>query len=264
MRVMRRIPYMGSSQLSFGSGLMTPIVKVLLWTNIAVFILSTLSPQIQYWVNVIFGLTPELVLTRFWIWQPVTYMFLHGGLTHILFNMLVLWMFGVQMERLWGSRFFIRYYFITGFGAGCFTILASLLPFSFADPTYSAVTIGASGAIYGLLAAFAIYYPETPILMFFLFPVPAKYFVMIIGTISFLSVPRGDGVAHIAHLSGLLVGFFYLKKIRGLSIAGFRFGRGGAMAEIKYRYVKWKMRRLKKQFDVYPGNRNDNWKDRIH
>ncbi|SVE58337.1 uncharacterized protein METZ01_LOCUS511191, partial [marine metagenome] len=115
MRVMRRIPYMGSGQLSFGSGLMTPIVKVLLWTNIAVFILSTLSPQIQYWVNVIFGLTPELVLTRFWIWQPVTYMFLHGGLTHILFNMLVLWMFGVQMERLWGSRFFIRYYFITGF-----------------------------------------------------------------------------------------------------------------------------------------------------
>ena len=107
----------------------------------------------------------------------------------------------------------------------------SLLPFAFADPTYSAVTIGASGAIYGLLIAFALYYPETPILMFFLFPVPAKYFVMIIGAIAFLSVPRGGGVAHVAHLGGLVVGYLYLKQLRGRSAArlGSRWtGLGGS------------------------------------
>ena len=263
MTRMRRTMYGGPGQFSFGPGLMTPAVKTLLWANVGVFLLTALLPSVFFWVTRIFGLTPQLVVTRLWIWQPVTYMFLHGGLTHILFNMLVLWMFGVQLERLWGSRFFLRYYFVTGIGAGLCTILAGLLPFSFGDPTYLAVTIGASGAIYGLLMAFAIYYPETPILLFLLFPIPAKYFVMIIGAIAFLSVPQSSGVAHIAHLGGLVVGYLYLKQLRGLSVGRLGFGRLGVIADIKYRYVKWKMGRLRKRFDVHSGGR-DNWEDRIH
>ena len=264
MSTMRRAHFGGPNQYSFGPGLMTPAVKMLLWVNVGVFLVTALSPSVFFWVTRIFGLTPELVLTRFWVWQPVTYMFLHGGIGHILFNMLVLWMFGLQLERVWGSRFFLRYYFVTGIGAGLSTIAAGLLPFAFADPTYAAVTIGASGAVYGLLMAFALYYPETPILMFFLFPVPAKYFVMIIGVIAFLSVPQSAGVAHIAHLGGLVVGYLYLKRLRGLSTSRLGFGRLGIMADIKYRYVKWKMARLKKRFNVYPGRGGGNWEDRIH
>ena len=115
--------------------------------------------------------------------------------------------------------------------------------------------------------------------MFFLFPVPAKYFVMIIGAVAFLSVPRGDGVAHIAHLGGLAVGFLYL-RMRGVAagrIGGggrMRLGRIGVIADIKYRYVKWKMARLRKRFDVYQGRGGrdwddyprggGNWNDRVH
>jgi membrane associated rhomboid family serine protease len=114
--------------------------------------------------------------------------------------------------------------------------------------------MGASGALYGLLFAFALYYPNRPILMFLLFPIPAKYFVMIIGAISFLSAVggRGDGIAHAAHLGGLLFGYLYLQN-----------GRGGLSAEIKYRYLKWKMNRLRRKFDVYSGGRSD-WDRNVH
>lgn len=256
----------GGGHYSFGPGLMTPAVKMLLWANVGLFLLTALVPPLFHWLTGIFGLTPRAVVTRLWVWQPVTYMFLHGGTGHLLLNMLVLWMFGVQLERIWGSRFFLRYYFVTGVGAGLSTIGASLLPFSFADPTWAAVTIGASGAVYGLLMAFALYFPETPILMFFLFPVPAKYFVAIIGAVAFLSVPRGGGVAHVAHLGGLAVGFLYLRRRRGPRagrLAGGRigFGRLGVVADVKYRYVKWKMARLRKRFDVHEGRGGRDWND---
>ncbi len=256
----------GGGHYSFGPGLMTPAVKMLLWANVGLFLLTALAPPLFHWLTGIFGLTPRAVVTRLWVWQPVTYMFLHGGTGHLLLNMLVLWMFGVQLERIWGSRFFLRYYFVTGVGAGLSTIGASLLPFSFADPTWAAVTIGASGAVYGLLMAFALYFPETPILMFFLFPVPAKYFVAIIGAVAFLSVPRGGGVAHVAHLGGLAVGFLYLRRRRGPRagrLAGGRigFGRLGVVADVKYRYVKWKMARLRKRFDVHEGRGGRDWDD---
>ena len=193
----------------------------------------------------------ELVLESLWLWQPVTYMFLHDGPIHILFNMLGIWMFGVELERMWGTKFFVRYYAITGIGAGLTVIAAGLLPFEATEPAYRAVTIGASGALYGLLMAFAIYFPDRPILMFLIFPVPAKYFVMIVGGLAFLSAP-GSQVSEAAHLGGLVFGYFYLKG-----------GRGGFAAEIKYRYLKWKMNRLRRKFDVHSGGRSD-WDRHVH
>ena len=258
---MRRAHYGGPAHFSFGPGLMTPAVKALIWVNVGVFVAGALVPPLGRFLIGFFGLRPRLVVEGLRLWQPVTYLFLHGGFGHILFNMLVLWMFGVQLEKLWGTRFFLRYYFVTGIGAGLTTIFASFLPFAFADPTYVAVTIGASGAIYGLLTAFALYYPETPILMFFLFPVPAKYFVMIIGAITFLSVPRSAGIAHVAHLGGLVVGYLYLSRLRGLRSGRPGFGRLGIMADIKYRYLRWRMGRLRKRFDVYSGGADRNWQD---
>ena len=234
---------------SFGPGPMTPAVKAIIWANIAFFAVTVIyPPTIQY-----LGLSPEAVLERGWLWQIATYMFLHAGPLHILFNMLGVWMFGVELERLWGTTFFARYYAITGLGAGLTAIVASFLPVDALQATYEAVTIGASGALYGLLMAFALYYPDRPILMFLLFPIPAKYFVMILGAMAFMVAP-GSQVSNAAHLGGLLFGYLYLRGRRG---------GGGFAAEIKYRYLKWKMNRLRRKFDVYSGGKGD-WDKHVH
>jgi membrane associated rhomboid family serine protease len=234
---------------SFGPGPMTPAVKVIVWANIAMFVLTMFFGRIIEYL----GLSPQNVLERGFIWQLGTYMFLHAGPLHILFNMLGIWMFGVELERLWGTRFFARYYAITGVGAGITAVVASLLPMDALQATYFAITIGASGALYGLLLAFALYYPDRPILMFLLFPIPAKYFVMILGAMAFMVAP-GSQVSNAAHLGGLLFGYIYLRG---------RGGGGGFSAEIKYRYLKWKMNRLRRKFDVYSGGKSD-WDRHIH
>ena len=248
---MPRTPKLSTLAYSFGPGPVTPAVRILLYANIGAYVASLFFyRQAVEW----FGLVPQSVIHRYWLWQPVTYMFLHARYpTHLLFNMLVLWMFGVELERMWGTRFFARYYAITGIGAGLTTIAVSLLPFAPTAGIYTEATIGASGALYGLLLAFALYYPNRPILMFFLFPVPAKYFVMILGGLAFLfSVEGGSSVAEVTHLGGLVIGYLYL-----------RTGRGGFTAEIKYRYLKWKMNRLRRKFDVYSGGRSD-WDRNVH
>jgi membrane associated rhomboid family serine protease len=247
---MARAPRPYGVSYSFGPGAVTPAVKALLLANIAVFVAELFVSRLVG----LLGLSPAAVMHG-WIWQPITYMFLHhpGGFGHILFNMLALWMFGVELERLWGTTFFLRFYFVAGVGAALTTLIVPLLPFNFAAQVYYATTVGASGAIYGLLLAYAYYYPDRPILMFLLFPIPAKYFVMILGGIAFLSsVSGGSGVAHATHLGGLLAGYIYLKS-----------GRGGFMAEIKYRWVKWKMNRLRRKFDVHQGGR-DRWDKTVH
>jgi membrane associated rhomboid family serine protease len=230
---------------AFGPGPITPAVKAIILANIGFFVVSLFFSRIVLYL----GLTPESVLERGWLWQPVTYLFLHADALHILFNMLGIWMFGVELERLWGTKFFTRYYAVTGIGAGLTVIAASFLPVTALQNTYGAVTIGASGALYGLLMAFALYYPDRPILMFLLFPIPAKYFVMILGALAFLITP-GSQVSNSAHLGGLLFGYIFLKGRR----------TGGITSEIKYRYLKWKMNRLRRKFDVYSGGRSD----RIH
>ena len=239
----------GSASISFGPGALTPAVRILIAINVIGFVLSLAVPRL----TIYFGLIPALVLQRGWIWQPVTYMFQHGGLFHLLFNMLALWMFGVELERLWGTRFFTRYYLVTGVGAAVTTLLVSLLPYEFAADMYQTVTVGASGAIYGLLLAYALTYPNRPIYMYFVFPIPAKYFVLLIGAISFfssLTETRG-GVAHAAHLGGILVGYLYLMGLRWHPVAS-------ARAQL----MRWRMARLRKKFDVHQGGRSggpDRW-----
>ncbi len=153
-----------------------------------------------------FGLVPGFVTRSFYLWQLVTYMFLHGGFFHLLFNMFVLYMFGSELEGVWGTREFLKYYFMTGVGAGVLTVITS--------PNSLIPTVGASGAIYGLLLAFGLLFPERYIYVYFLIPVKAKYLVMIFGAIEFLAALSGrpSGVAHFAHLGGLLVGLVYLKR----------------------------------------------------
>jgi membrane associated rhomboid family serine protease len=250
---MPRNPRLSSMAYSFGPGPITPAVRILLYVNIGVYFLSLFFSQIVRW----FGLQPQLVIEKYRLWQPVTYMFLHArSPSHILFNMLILWMFGVELERLWRTRFFVKFYFVTGVGAGLLTIAASLLPFEATRGLYGSNIIGASGALYGLLLAYAVYYPNRPILMFLFFPVPAKYFVAILGAIAFImSMEGGGGVAAVTHLGGLAIGYIYLQS-----------GRGGITAEIKYRYLKWRMNRMRRKFDVYSGGRAEKskWDRHVH
>jgi membrane associated rhomboid family serine protease len=238
----------GSSLSSFGPGPISSALKALIGANVAMFVLTALMPGLRDYL----GLVPTLVL-RFWVWQLATYMFLHASIFHILFNMLALWMFGAELERIWGTRYFLKFYFVTGVGAAALTVLFSLLPFAFSQQVQGSVIVGASGAIYGLLLAYAMYFPDRPILLL-VFWVPAKWCVAILGAIAlFSSFSDAGGVANATHLGGLLVGYLYLKGARIHPIA-----------EVKYRYLKWKINRTRKKFDVYSGGRANDYDRRVH
>ncbi|HYE86914.1 MAG TPA: rhomboid family intramembrane serine protease [Vicinamibacterales bacterium] len=241
--------YPSGVSYSFGPGGITPAVKILIISNVVAFLLNMIVGSAM---TLRLGFSPQAVLEQFALWQPFTYMFLHStnGVGHILFNMLALWMFGTELERTWGTRFFTKYYIVTGVGAAAVSMLLSF----WIDDIYYNVTVGASGAIYGLLLAYGMYFPNRPIMLYFIFPIPARIFVMIVGAIAFLSSlgGPGGGVAHSAHLGGLVVGYLYLKTLRSRP-----------MDELKYRYLRWKMGRARSRFDVYSGGRasdDDDWK----
>jgi membrane associated rhomboid family serine protease len=247
---MRRYPSAYASSFSFGPGPLSTALKALIAANVVMFLVTTFVQTLVPYL----GLVPSLVVRQLWVWQLATYMFLHGGIFHILFNMLALWMFGSELERIWGTRYFLKFYFVTGIGAGVLTVLFSLLPFGFAQQIRHSIIIGASGSIYGLLLAYALYFPDRPIYMYFVFPIPAKIFVAIMGAIAFFSsVSEASGVANATHLGGLLVGYLFLKS-----------ARMHPLAELKYRYLKWKINRVRRKFDVYSGGRADDWDRRVH
>jgi membrane associated rhomboid family serine protease len=193
------------------------------------------------------GLVPGLVI-RGWLWQPLTYMFLHSpqDLFHILFNMLLLWMFGGELERHWGSRAFLRYYLVCGVGGGVFATVMGYLPGG--SPVIP--TIGASGAIFGLLTAYGLIFAERTVLFMLIFPMKARTMAIIMFVITFFytfSQPS-SGVSHIAHLGGAVVGFLYLKRV----------WRIGAL----YRELQWKRHRRK--FTVMPPNDRDDFDRWVH
>jgi membrane associated rhomboid family serine protease len=245
-----RYPASSSFSYSFGPGPLTPAIKMIVAASVIAFLLDSIVSM-----ALAFGLRPADVVERLQIWRPFTYMFLHGGVFHILFNMLALWMFGVELERMWGSRYFTKLYLVAGGGAALTTLLLSFAPLPFADRLYDSLTIGASGAVYGVLLAYALYFPNRPIYMYFFFPIPAKYFVMIMGAISLYSSmgATGGGVAHTTHLGGLLAAYLYLKG-----------GRTNLLAEIRYRLARWRINKSRRRFDVYSGGRSRDTNRRVH
>ena len=187
-------------RFSFGYGL-TPIIKKLMIVMGIVFLLQMV---VSNRISLTLGLVPILVWKKYFLWQLATYIFLHGGITHLLFNFLALWMFGGELESYWGSRKFLGYFLFCGIGAGICTVIFA--PYQFIP------VIGASGAIYGILLAFGWLFPNRLIYIYFLFPIPAKYMVIIFGLIELFSSMEGTGggVAHLTHLGGLLFGLFYM------------------------------------------------------
>jgi rhomboid family protein len=226
-----------SPQIGLG-GRITPGVKALLIANVSVFVLQVLSHRATNGsdVELIFGLRPVLVYPGWQLWRLVTYMFLHATdwLAHLLLNMLMLWMFGTEVERVWGTREFIKYYFLCGIGAAITTCLVSR----------QSNTIGASGAIFGVMLAYGLIFSNRQIFFWFIFPMRAISFVLLcvgIELYALLSLP--DGVAHIAHLGGMLVGFLYLKrswKVR-------EFWR-----ELRWRLRRRRFRVMRGEDDHYP------------
>ena len=230
------------------SGGLPPGIRALLIANIGVFLiqflLERLAPgNLLLSLLEICALVPAEVVTRLYVWQLATYMFLHAGIMHILWNMLALWMFGVEFERLWGTRRFLQFYFFCGIGAG-FCVVA--INYLFGNP--SIPTVGASGAIYGLLLASAVMWPDRQILFSFLIPIKMKYFVMIIGAIAFLnSFNPANPVSEVAHLGGMLFAYIYLRMPRrGRSAV--HFSITGSVRDV---YRSWKLARAKRKFEVY-------------
>ncbi len=244
------------SSFAFGPGPMSTALKAIIGANVVMFLATLIKPELQVYL----GLVPMWVLHEKRVWQLATYMFIHAGLFHILFNMLALWMFGTELERIWGTRFFVKFYLVTGIGAAVLTILVSLLPFGPARQLYASDIVGASGAIYGVLLAYALYFPERQIYYMMLFPIPARVFVLIMGAVAFVSsLSESGGVANATHLGGLLVAYVYLTTLR----KGPRI-QLNPWAEVKYRWVKWRLANARKKFDVYTGGRNDGWNGRVH
>ena len=202
----------GPTQFGFGSRL-TPWVKRLLVANIAVFCLVVLVAGLVgapaaaegypgYWPNRFLAFAPADLLTQ--PWGIVTYMFAHGGLWHLLVNMLMLFFFGPPLEQKWGSGEFIKYYLICGVGGVALSFIFAI----------QANIIGASAAVFGIMLAFAMNWPDSPIYIWGILPVKAKWLVGVLGVLTFFMAvgQPGDGVAHTAHLGGFVAGLIYLKS----------------------------------------------------
>ena len=180
-------------------------IKNIVIITVICFLAQQILPLfLNFPFTAILGLSPILFIEKFFIWQIVTYMFLHGGILHLLFNMFAFWMFGGELEKYWGAKRFIVFYFL----AGAFSGLLSVLTY------YSPQTsiIGASGGIYALLVAYGFMFPNRHLLFFGIFPMKTKYFIMLICAITFfVTLSSVQNVAHFAHIGGIIFGFLFMK-----------------------------------------------------
>lgn len=195
-----------------GFSFFPPVIKNLLIINGVIFAITLIMEQLVfngmpgiYIVDKWFALNPLAEGYNFQIWQLITYQFLHANFSHILFNMFGLWMFGMEIENIWGSRKFLYFYLLCGVVAGLFNLF--LTPLLGAPPAF---TVGASGAIYGVLIAFGLFFPNRYIFLYFFIPVKAKYLIGFFVILEFFMVNSGGNVAHLAHLGGALAGFVFI------------------------------------------------------
>jgi len=198
------------AEATYKPQLFTDAIKVLISVNFGIYLLQSISGKEDVFFR-LFGLVPKTFLSELMFWQPFTYMFFHApfyssvGISHILLNMLGLWVFGRELEQAWGKKNFIRYYFITGIGSGLITYFFQM---SSENPV-----IGASGAVYGILLAYGISFPNRMLYIWGLIPVKSLWLVIIMGAIAFFGIlGNADGISHVTHISGMVIGYILLKK----------------------------------------------------
>jgi membrane associated rhomboid family serine protease len=217
-------------------GPIPPIVKGLIIANVGVYLLQILAPT-----NVligVFSLIPPRVFGNFEIWRLVSYQFLHAGIWHLAINMLMLWMFGAELEQRWGSKFFLKYYFVCGVGGGLvYTLFQLGSPFP---------CVGASGAIFGILMAYGLWFPNRVVLVAFLFPIRVRHMILILIGVELLQAieSTGVGIAYAAHLGGMAFGYAYL---RWWGSAGLGLAPLPGWSDIKRSYYRSRLRRLQKK-----------------
>lgn len=193
--------YQGYSSNPISSFFHGSIVRKIVAINVAVFILQLLLIRTPF-IGLL-ALSPRLVVTRGYVWQLITYMFLHGGLWHLAFNMLIIWMFGTPLERAWGSERFLKFYLACGIGGAVFSFIFA----------FNTAVIGASGAGYGILLAYAVLFPYNQIYIWGIFPVRARTLVIVLAVIEFgLGISGGRGIAHFAHLGGMAAGLIFVRS----------------------------------------------------
>ncbi len=209
-------------------------VKGLLVANVAIYVLQVLAGN-----NLIsaFALVPSLV-AKLELWRLFSYQFLHGGVWHLAFNCLWLWMFGSELEERWGANFFLKYYFVCGIGGG--------LLFTLARWGTSIPTIGASGAIFGVLMAYGMWFPNREVLLFFTFPVRVRHLVVFLIILQFIQTieASGSGIAHAAHLGGMVIGYAYL---RWWGVSGLGVSALPSVNDLRRRYLRWRLKRLQRR-----------------
>lgn len=188
----------------------TEAIKILISINFIIYALQSLAGKEDIFFR-LFGLVPNVFISELMLWQPFTYMFFHApyyssvGISHILLNMLGLWVFGRELEQAWGKSKFLKYYFLTGIGSGLITYLFQI---NSDNPV-----IGASGAVYGILLAYGISFPNRMLYIWGLIPVRSIWLVVIMGSIAFFGLlGRADGISHVTHISGMFIGYLLLKK----------------------------------------------------
>lgn len=195
-----------------GFSFFPPVIKYLLIANGAVYFLQMIFNNLiisgapgEFWLTYLFALNPLGERFNFEVWQLLTYQFMHGSFSHILLNMFILWMFGMEIEHIMGSKKFLLFYLLCGVGGGLLQLFISPLLFGGAAPT-----IGASGAVWGVMIAFAMFFPDRYVFLYFLIPIKAKYLIAIFFIFEFMSVGDQSLVAHLAHVGGAITGLFFI------------------------------------------------------
>lgn len=234
--------------ITIGIPSVTPVVRAIMVACGAVWLLQVLLYSADIYLERYLGVVPARVVQG-WVFQVATYMFLHAPreMLHILLNMLMLWMFGSDLERHWGGRAFLRYYLVCGVGGGAFAALLGLLR---GGEHAQAATIGASGAIFGVIVAFGTVFADRTVLFMMLFPMRARTMAMILFAVTFFYTvaPDSGNISHIGHLGGAVVGFLYLKRV-------------WRVADL-FRELRWRVRR--RRFRVMPPEERDDIDRWIH
>jgi len=218
-----------------GFSFFPPVIKYLMIINGVVYLLQIFLGQFYFTDDFDRKRTLETFMIKYFalmpigegfkLWQIITFQFMHGNFSHILFNMLYMWMFGTELENLWGSRKFLIYYLTCGIGAGLTQLFLSPIFEGAVGPT-----VGASGGIYGLLMAYAVLFPRRPIYLYFFIPIPAMYLIGFLILIELFSVGDLSLTAHLAHIGGAFIGLIYILVERK-----FNFSLDGLIEELLYR-----------------------------
>jgi membrane associated rhomboid family serine protease len=252
-----------------GLSIFPPVIKYLLISNVIVFLLQHFflnslkfgDTNLGVGFFRLFALQPifldtgmkSIISGPFLPWQLITYMFLHADFTHLFFNMFALWMFGLELENLWGSKRFLIYYTICGLGAAVANLLIAPL-FSQVGPT-----IGASGSVYGILVAFGYLFPNRHIYIYFLIPIKAKYLVILYMALEIFAVASQSesGIAHVAHLGGAVVGIIYLLIISKNKLSLFNSFKSNSSNNSYQQNTQYKPPQAEPSPKVYNANYKD-------